>query len=814
MGRFGSVAQLTLFEEGSAPLGVEGTFRPNHEISVHRWYPYLEGFSQNFVLSLLDEFRPSSAPVTLYEPFAGSGTTPTVAAFGGDNCFYSEINPYMRLVIEGKTNAVKRAYPHRGSIQSYFSELQENALAELPSSEAANTIFSAAFNDRPYFSDQRLREVIAIREAIDRVGAPDASFKELARVALGAIAISSSELRRAGDLRYRTAKEKLPDNFSPIAAFTQQCSLMAHDLLQMAPPLGLVELINESALTPLERCEFADLVITSPPYLNGTNYIRNAKLELWLTGFLNEERDLLGFRQEAVTAGICDVVKNGRELQRFDFVEKFASQLDVVAYDRRIPMMVRRYFSDTALWLGNIYHALKPGGRAVVDIGDSRFAGVHVPTDRGMAAIGESVGLTVYEERFVRARKSKDGSELKQVLLIFEKPTGRKIAPSRETGLVEYKRAAQNFSQTLPHKLEPYSSRGWGHNLHSLCSYQGKLKPAIAHFLVHEFTSPGDRVLDPLSGAGAIPLEACLQGRQAIANDIQELAYVLSSAKVRVGDQNAVWREYELLSAHLAGHVATDETDVTFGYNGPIKDFFHERTLHEILAARSYLRTSLAEGLSWERAFVLSCFAHLLHGNRPYALSRRSHPVTPFKPTGDYEYRPALPRLREKIQRGLEAEPPRSATLPGQAHFGDFKNLRLDEPVDAIITSPPFHDSTRFYITNWMRLWFCGWEPNDFDERKHSFLETQQKRSMEVYVTFFAKCAEWLKPGGKLIMHLGRVKGFDMSEEIQRRVTSDFEVIYAADECVSGAEKFGISDQGATDTHQYLFLAKRDSGCS
>jgi hypothetical protein len=113
-----------------------------------------------------------------------------------------------------------------------------------------------------------------------------------------------------------------------------------------------------------------------------------------------------------------------------------------------------------------------------------------------------------------------------------------------------------------------------------------------------------------------------------------------------------------------------------------------------------------------------------------------------------------------------------------------------------------------------MRLWFCGWEKSDFDLRKNSFLETQQKQSMDVYVTFFDKCAEWLKPGGKLIMHLGRVKGFDMSAEVQRRMTADFEFIYSADECVAGAESFGLSDQGATDTHQYLFLAKRQSAGS
>ena len=806
MGRFGSLAQLRLFDEDPSALGVEGTFRPNHEALVHRWYPYLEGFSHAFVTSLIEEFAPSEGPITLYEPFAGSGTTPTVAAFGGHRCLYSEINPFMRLVIETKTNAVRLAFPERDALHGYFGRLCAYAVANPISTGEARTTLDHAFAGRPYFTETRLAEILAVQSAIGAVDAPNPAFIDFARLALGAIAVGSSELRRAGDLRYRTAKERLRSDHSPIAAFAQQCEMIARDLQQLEPPQGEVTMLQPSALDPVQEGSFADFVITSPPYLNGTNYIRNAKLELWLTGFMRSEKELTGFRKEALTAGICDVVRNGREVEKFDFVESVACELDEVTYDRRIPQMVRRYFSDTRMWLENVQKALKPGGQAVIDIGDSRFANVHVPTDKCMASVAELVGLSVHEERFVRGRKSKDGSPLKQVLLILRKSEDSAIAPAKAE--VPYAHRAREFAAKLPHKDEPYASRNWGHALHSLCSYQGKLKPAIAHILVREFTSHGDRVLDPLAGAGTIPLEACLQGRQAIANDIQELAFLLSSSKVTVGDPQSVWREYD----HLCGVVERgipDETDLTFGFNGSIAEFFDPGTLDEILKVRRFLRNSLMEGLSWERAFVLACFAHLLHGNRPYALSRNSHPVTPFKPTGEFEYRPSLPRLRKKIQRALESEPPRAATIAGEAHFGDYKALRLDAPVDAIITSPPFHNSTRFYIANWMRLWFCGWEREDFDLRKATFLETQQKKSMEVYRTFLDKCAEWLRPGGRLIMHLGRVKGFDMCAEIQQRMDPRFRLIHAFDECVAGREKFGLSDQGATDAHQYLFLERR-----
>ena len=79
------------------------------------------------------------------------------------------------------------------------------------------------------------------------------------------------------------------------------------------------------------------------------------------------------------------------------------------------------------------------------------------------------------------------------------------------------------FCETAPYRMGEYSKRNWGGPLHSLCSYQGKLKPSIAHFLVQWFTEPGQRVLDPMGGVGTIPLEARRLGRVGIASDLSPL---------------------------------------------------------------------------------------------------------------------------------------------------------------------------------------------------------------------------------------------------------------------------------------------------
>lgn len=376
------------------------------------------------------------------------------------------------------------------------------------------------------------------------------------------------------------------------------------------------------------------------------------------------------------------------------------------------------------------------------------------------------------------------------------------------TTLDSYKSSALEFEK-LPFKAGVYGGRNWGSPLHSLCSYQGKLKPSIAHFLVNNFTSPGQVVLDPLSGAGTIPLEAMLSGRKALANDLQELGFILSSAKVSSPDHSKLSDELESFLTFVAGaknSISKAEiAQAEFGLNGKIHEYFHPENLHEVLAARRYLHD--LSGLTGERAIVISAFLHILHGNRPYALSRTSHPVTPFKPTGTAEYRDFESRIRAKVERAAGAFPLFAAeSVVGNATLGSFEKLTYDAEVDAVITSPPFAASTRFYVANWMRLWAAGWNPEDFQERKHEFIEEKQKKDFDIYVDFFNSASRWLKPGGKLILHLGKTLKVDMAEELASVVPEQFSVVHKFDETVVGAEKFGIRDQGATSSHQFMFL--------
>lgn len=375
---------------------------------------------------------------------------------------------------------------------------------------------------------------------------------------------------------------------------------------------------------------------------------------------------------------------------------------------------------------------------------------------------------------------------------------------------LEYRQKAEAFVRTAPYKQEPYRHRNWGHPWHSLCSYHGKLKPAIAHWLVREFTAPGDVVLDPLCGVGTIPFEACLQGRVGLGNDLSELAYIVTKAKLErpaKSDALAVLAQLEDYLAANKGRFSPDAYS-DFGFNGKLPAYFEENTYREILCAREFFLARLPD-LTPAEAMVYSAFLHVLHGNRPYALSRRSHPLTPYAPSGAFVYKSVVEKIGQKLSLNYKCTDFAQFT-PGAAFSGDYKTLLARGlRADCILCSPPFANSMRFYMQNWMRLWLCGWEAADYKTADSRFLDKQQEKDFDVYLDFFQTCSALLVPGGKMILHLGKTRSVDMGQELSRRAAPWFEVVWLAGEDVSLLEKHGITDKGSTVEHQFLFLQKK-----
>jgi DNA modification methylase len=394
-----------------------------------------------------------------------------------------------------------------------------------------------------------------------------------------------------------------------------------------------------------------------------------------------------------------------------------------------------------------------------------------------------------------------------QYILLFRRPRS-KPARNERRGVV---RVPSNVEESiaslrsLPYKKEAMSARNWGHARHSLCSFPSKMKPALASTLVELFTLPDSVVLDPFGGSATVPFEAALQGRVAISNDLSPLAHAIGSAKLRppgAGECNHLLAELEatLKEAAASADLSAMEPE--------IHEYFHRRTAREIIAARQYLSASSDNFHSNEPAlFVTACLAHILHGNRPYALSRRSHNIIPIPPKGRKEYKPLMPALRAKCDRVLASRLP-SSFRAGKARRGDAAELALaDASVDVVITSPPFLGSTHFLRQNRLRNWLLGWSYTEQERRRDDFLE--HKPNLAPYTAILAEMRRVIRPGGLAVFHLGIVKNDNMAELLAPYfLDAGFAELGTVWEGTADLETHGRSDRGSTHTHGMVVLRR------
>ncbi|WP_157634270.1 DNA methyltransferase [Burkholderia ubonensis] len=766
----------------------------------------------------------------IIEPFAGSGTTPIVLGQCGIECAFSEANPAMAFIAETKLAVLRLDTRARAALARDLTSLADKLpqyVAEASTDEGLGAAYGATFGTSIFFDEPAHDAVLRLRTVNDDLSAKDRLLGDCFAVAVLSSLIPSSRLKRAGDLRYRTPKELAAGLPHPVELISRRLVAQAGDLTRSESLKAETRFACATAGMLHEHLgDGWDGVVTSPPYLNGTNYIRNARLELWYLRHLGENADLRRLRDRVITSGINDVHAQTHWQPVTSGVERVMRAVEQNAYDSRIAKMIGGYFQDMATVFASLGECLRPGGRLCIDIGDSVYNRVHVPTDDLLVEVAESMGFKTLERVHLRKRISKGGEAVRQQLLVFEQPkkirTSVKVSSNPERALAVSPAVLQQtldnsawrneweiFKKTLPHQLQPYSKRDWGGPAHSMCSYQGKMKPALAHHLVKCFSSPGDVVLDPFSGAGTIPLEACRMGRHGYGIDISRLGHVLTLAKVAktsplklealLGELEALVHSYRLTTNEI-------QRAAEVRFNSAIPEYFHPETLREIVAARSFFLSRWDSGAEW--AVLFSCTLHLLHGNRPYALSRRSHPVTPFKPTGDFEYRELMPRLREKLGRLCDELNNEHREWGGSAQGDCTATWPASIPTaDVIITSPPFFDSTRFYMTNWMRFWFVGWEREDFDVRASEFLETRQKQNLDVYHSFYAAARERLRDGGLLVLHLGNSAKCDMGAELSKRVAPWFSIADIFTEGVEHCESHGIRDKGTVSGHTYLVLS-------
>ena len=385
-----------------------GVFGPNKAAPIHRWVSFTEGFSAQLVTRELEGYANEAF---VFDPFGGTGTTPLVAAQLGHTAAWSEVNPYLREA--AKTKVAAACAPRQRRLEA-ANALRE-ALLTGPGEVDSDNPLLRADGERQFFPHGSAAALVEWLVRFEGLG--NGLARSIGRLAIASVAIAVSNMKRAVDLRRRTTSELQRVNLNVDGTVRERVLLMVDDLECVPRARGSASLVGDDARALPPELPEIDIAITSPPYLNGTNYCRNTKLELLLLRHMYDEAELANLRAASVTAGINNVSRRMRPPDELAEVRAVAEELDERGYDRRIATMVRGYFSDMKLVLAALHERMASRGRLVLDIGDSRFAGVYVDTPTLLIRVAETVGWTLEREQVIRGRVAKDGNPLCQKLL-------------------------------------------------------------------------------------------------------------------------------------------------------------------------------------------------------------------------------------------------------------------------------------------------------------------------------------------------------------------------------------------------------------
>jgi DNA methylase len=375
--------------------------------------------------------------------------------------------------------------------------------------------------------------------------------------------------------------------------------------------------------------------------------------------------------------------------------------------------------------------------------------------------------------------------------------------------------------------------RLWGHRLHPMCSYLASFPAALTHAFIARYSRPGDVVLDPFSGRGTTPLQACAEGRIGVGNDLNPFAHLLTAAKVEPASEAAARTRLTTLRLRWAGDaddwyrlalqvLGTDGTRVPAAGSGlgptdvgvtaavvprEVAVSFHPRTLAQLL----YVRSSLRLDDRVDR-FLAAAITGILHGKSATYLSEVMPNTFSMAPryVRDFVARTGFRSPDRDVFACLDAKLGRLYREPlprvqGIALLGDARDAGerartalqergLPDRARLVVTSPPYLRVVKYGYYNWLRTWFLGFDSAAID----AALDDAHHKT--AYLRFMGDVLEGLRPAladdAVVVLVIG-----DVEADRGRRISNGIGLAEAVWESAAAPAGYRLAGIALDDVH-------------
>lgn len=546
---------------------------------AHSIHPYPAKFIPQIPSALIS--RLSSHGDLVWDPFGGSGTTALEALLLGRRAISTDINPVAEVIGKAKTTTLTpeievelnqlvtelrmlTSSPHR--IQEALEPLHgdRSRVPEIP-------------NHEKWFTPEATAELSYLRFRIEHLLLEESKAVALACFSKEILSASNqdSETRYTAVEKGLCAGDVVTKFARALASSVDKLSSQASHLQFRSAVFATADSRNnivDSKEGSIIKPESVDLVVTSPPYPNATDYHLYHRFRIFWLG--HDPRAL-------ANAEIGSHLRHQKQKTEFN-----------------------SYISEMTQVLRNVYLALKPGSFAVFVVGDAIFNKELFETATHLGEAAADVGferLGIIDRDLPENRRSFSSParrlRTEQLLVLFKPaksinltlaPPNYKMQPYEVALAIQEADSLLGKSKALNRDLNVCITRSeikrakrlaftaalksstgsteltWqailesGENAqfrrkdpkyvtHGIHPYKGKFYPQLAKALFNSAKlEPGSTVLDPFCGSGTVLLEAALSGCNAVGFDVNPVAVSTAAAKIGAVGADAVYRDHLL----------------------------------------------------------------------------------------------------------------------------------------------------------------------------------------------------------------------------------------------------------------------------
>jgi len=379
------------------------TFKGNNGNGRHDWLRLTPAYSVHLVKQELDKHDSSRV---ILDPFSGTGTTGICAAQSGHDAILADLNPFLIWLAETKSynysaQEISQARTKLKRILKTANRLSTEKLWTPP-----------IHNIERWWHKPQLTALARLIASIKSLSAGKENDLLLVGFCNTLIKVSNASFNHQS-VSFREIPEELSLQNEERNVFSIFLDNTEKVIKSAETNLSGKVIVVESDARKIKIPQKADVVITSPPYVNRMSYIRELRPYMYWLGFLQEAKEAgeLDWKAIGGTWGTATSKLNTWSDERKIPIDGFEQLIGKIfcangKNGQLLSIYVKKYFYDMWDHFIALNKVLNPGAQLTYIIGNSSFYDYVVPAEKWYGELMSAVGFKKIDIETIRKRNS------------------------------------------------------------------------------------------------------------------------------------------------------------------------------------------------------------------------------------------------------------------------------------------------------------------------------------------------------------------------------------------------------------------------